>query len=141
MRYGRGRAGMLAFLLLLCGPLLLSVGCESGTEGADSYWVTYVALTEVQGQGSAVINRVFYDDETGTQEIELDPAEEEWSESVLLAPGDTFYFRAEGTFTTGRMTLQIQIQGDDGSILARTADGMPTSDGEHFVEIARETLP
>jgi len=141
MRYRGGRAGTLAALLLICGPLLFSVGCESGTEGADSYWVTYVALTEVPGQGSAVINRVFYDDETGTQEIELDPAEEEWSESVLLAPGDTFYFRGEGTFTSGRMTLQIQIQGDDGSTLARTADGMPISDGELFVEIPREALP
>ena len=141
MRNPSYRVRTVIALLLLGVTGLFTAGCESGTEGADSYWVTYRVETEAQDQGSAVVHHVFYDGDAGRVELGLDPAQESWSESVLLAPGDTIFLRAEGTVTAGRLVLQIGVQGDDGSVFARTADGMPLSDGEVFIETDQEVLP
>ena len=141
MRNIGGRVKILTALLVLGLTVVLTSGCESGTEGADSYWVTYRVETEAQDQGSAVVHRVIYDGDGGPVELELDPARESWNEAVLLAPGDTIFLRAEGTVAAGRLVLQIGVQGDDGSFFARTADGMPLTDGEVFIETDREVLP
>ena len=141
MRNPSYRVKIVLTLLLLGVTGLFTTGCESGTEGADSYWVTYRVETEAQDQGSAVVHRVFYDGDAGRVELGLDPAQESWSESVLLAPGDTIFLRAEGTVVAGRLVLQIGVQGDDGSIFARTADGMPFSDGEVSIFTDQEVLP
>ena len=141
MRNRRGHSQLFALLLLVTGLCLVSVGCESNTEGADSYWVNYVVRTEAQASGSAVIDHVFYEDEDGSQTVAIDPPEADWSQVAILAPGDTIYLRAEGTVDAGRLVLQIEVQADNGSTFVRTANNMPTSDGPVFIEIPAETLP
>jgi hypothetical protein len=130
-------------MLTLLAALGLSLpGCESGTESdASSYRINYLVAGEFISDGSAKLLRVLYDDADGTQTIEFDPAEEGWSNSLTLVPGETIYLRAEGTVVSGRFLLQVQILGDDGSMLARTNDSEPFEDGDVFVEIPRETLP
>jgi hypothetical protein len=127
--------------ILLTAAVLATAGCESGSDGPDSYSVEYLVAGDVIADGSADLVRVVYDDADGEQSLEFDPPEEGWSTSLDLLPGDTIYLRAEGTVVSGRFVLQVQIVGDDGSMRAYTNDAEPWEDGDVYVEIPREQLP
>jgi hypothetical protein len=142
MQNRRDRLKNLTALLLLVGIGVLFSGCDTSESSVEVYSVQYSVLTETLGEdGSALLNRVFFDDESGTQTLEFDPQEQSFNTFVELVPGDTIYLRAEGTMATGRMILQIAVGGDDGSQFVRSNFNMPYSDGELWIEIPREALP
>ena len=145
MAPSRAQAPLLPLLVLLLAVGLATTGCESASDpvaGDLTYSVRYRATAEFIATGSAQLDRIVYDDEDGNEiEVTVFADPNQWSETIMLASGDTYFVRAEGTVDSGRLIVQVELFGSDGSFEVFSGS-MPNFDtGSFWVQVSRDTLP